>query len=291
DDVPVVVVGRKDQIPTNLPDFADRWIDLPSKLTDCQVGRVVALVCPLAKGEIVDVVGLGDHLTLLDLIKGVRRGYQASLVAARLRKVVDHRLEAEKPEPPPAVVDATVALETPAPKPPVRLRDLSGYGAAKDWGLQLADDLQAFKRGEITFDDVDKGIFLSGPPGCGKTYFARALAAECGVDLVSTTYSDWQSNSGGDAMAKGLKKLFETWREKAKGGPFILFVDEIDSIGTRGSNDHNDSWFRTIVNAWLAFLDGAEPRTGIVVIGATNLPERIDPALLRPGRLDRHIEI
>src|SRR5208283_3734859 len=129
------------------------------------------------------------------------------------------------------------------------------------------------------------------PPGCGKTYFARALAAECGVDLVSTTYADWHSNSGGDSVAKALKKLFGEWREKAKAGPFILFVDEIDSIGTRGGNDHNDSWFRTIVNAWLAFLDGAEPRTGIVVIGATNLPERIDPALLRPGRLDRHVEI
>ena len=70
----------------------------------------------------------------------------------------------------------------------------------------------------------------------------------------------------GDAMAKGLKKSFEDWRKKGKENPFILFIDEIDSIGARGSNDHNDSWFRTIINTWLAFLDGAEPRTGIVII-------------------------
>ena len=121
--------------------------------------------------------------------------------------------------------------------------------------------------------------------------FAGALAAECEVPLVVTTYSDWQDGSGGDTMARGIKKLFATWRKQAQSGPFIVFVDEIDSIGARDENGHNETWFRTIINAWLAFLDGAEPRTGIVVIAATNLPEKIDPALCRPGRLDRHVKL
>lgn len=106
-----------------------------------------------------------------------------------------------------------------------------------------------------------------------------------------TTYADWHGSSGGDSVAKGLKRLFTEWRRKAESGPIILFVDEIDSIGARGQNVHNDSWFRSIINSWLSFLDGAEPRVGIVVIGATNDPAHVDPALLRPGRLDRHVSI
>ena len=92
-------------------------------------------------------------------------------------------------------------------------------------------------------------------------------------------------------MAKGLKKLFKTWREKGRNAPFILFLDEFDSIGGRGNNGNNESWFRTIVDSWLAFLDGAEPRTGVICVAATNFPDTLDYALRRPGRLDRHIII
>lgn len=92
-------------------------------------------------------------------------------------------------------------------------------------------------------------------------------------------------------MSKGLTKLFEGWRKKAEAGPFILLIDEIDSMGARGGAGHNESWFAPIVNAWLAFLDGAIPRDGIVVIGCTNYVDRVDEAMRRPGRLDMHIEL
>ncbi|WP_051949281.1 AAA family ATPase [Methylosinus sp. PW1] len=173
-----------------------------------------------------------------------------------------------------------------------RLSAMTGFGAAKEWGLQLAADLRDYKDGRIGWHDVDKGVLLSGPPGCGKTTFANALALECGLPLVVSTYSDWHGNSvGGDSVCKELKKQFTAWKKKAASGPFLLFLDELDSIGTRGANGHNDSWFGPIINAWLAFLDGANGRDGIIVIAATNHADKIDPALRRPGRLDRHVVI
>lgn len=171
----------------------------------------------------------------------------------------------------------------------VRLRDLSGYGAAKAWGMRLAADLTDYKAGRLTWEDVDSGLLLSGPPGCGKTFFATALASECGVPLIRSSYADWEAGTGGgNLIAKSIKRAFADARKAA---PCILFIDEIDSVGARGGRAHNSGWFDVVINALLAELDGAEPRPGVVVVGATNHPDAIDPALRRPGRLDRHIEI
>ncbi|MGD1037819.1 MAG: AAA family ATPase [Roseiarcus sp.] len=176
-----------------------------------------------------------------------------------------------------------------AKKAVTRLRDLSGYGEARTWGMQLAADLADYKSGKLDWEDIDKGLLLSGPPGCGKSFYARALAEECQVPLLLSSYADWESATGtGNLIAKSIKKAFADARKKA---PCIVFIDEIDSVGSRGKRDHNSGWFDVVINALLAELDGAEPRTGVVVIGATNYPASIDPALLRPGRLDRHIAI
>ncbi len=185
--------------------------------------------------------------------------------------------------------DEPVSLGNVAKKVVTRLRDLSGYGDAKDWGMQLAADLAEYKAGNLAWEDVDKGLLLSGPPGCGKTFYARALAEECKVPLILSSYADWESaTGGGNLIAKAIKKCFTDARKKA---PCIVFIDEIDSVGSRGKRDHNSGWFDVVINALLAELDGAEPRNGVVVIGATNHPDQIDSALLRPGRLDRHIAI
>lgn len=173
--------------------------------------------------------------------------------------------------------------------PAVRLRDLTGYGPAKDWGLQLARDLAAYRAGDLPWDDVDKGLMLAGPPGCGKTFFARALAAECGVPLIETSYAAWEASTGtNNLILKSVKAVFEDARKRA---PVIVFIDEFDSVGVRNRRAHNSGWFNVIVNALLAELDGAKPRDGVVVVAATNIPDEVDPALLRPGRLERTIAI
>jgi SpoVK/Ycf46/Vps4 family AAA+-type ATPase len=173
-----------------------------------------------------------------------------------------------------------------------RLEDLHGYGRAKDWGLELKRDLEDYAAGRITWDDVDNGLLLSGPPGCGKTTFARALSNSLGAHLVVGSYSAWIGQRDGHqgTLLRGMRDAFKEAREKS---PSILLIDEIDNFPQRGSlgrADH-DEWNRGIVNGLLECLDGAVERPGVIVIGATNHADGIDTALLRPGRLDRHIEI
>ena len=183
-------------------------------------------------------------------------------------------------------------LAKPAARVVRRLSEMSGFGEAGTWGMLLARDLSAYAAGELAWDDVDKGMLVSGPPGCGKTTFARALAAECGVRLITSGYSDWEAATGArDYVIKGMEKRFAEWRKAAKEGPVIVFLDEVDSLGARGANGQNDSYWSAVINTLLAFADGAEPRDGVVLLAATNHVDRVDPALRRPGRFDRHVEI
>ena len=169
------------------------------------------------------------------------------------------------------------------------LDEMTGYGEAREWGLQLARDMRDWRNGALGWTDVDKGLLLSGPPGCGKTIYAASLAKTCNVNLIATSAAQWQAKGHLGDLLKAMRADFATAISKA---PSILFIDEIDSIGDRRqfSSDNRD-YSVQVVNGLLERLDGFEGREGVVVIGATNFPANLDAALTRPGRLDRHIII
>jgi ATP-dependent Zn protease len=168
---------------------------------------------------------------------------------------------------------------------------LHGMDEAVAWGMALARDLEAYKLGELPWSRVDRGCLLSGPPGTGKTIFTKSLAATCKVPLVAATYSQWQG-SGAGYLGDHLKAMSKTFKEAREAAPCVLFIDEVDSFPDREKLfDHNRDYTVQTVNALLAEIDGVNRLEGVVLVGACNYPDRLDPALIRSGRLDRHIRI
>lgn len=174
-------------------------------------------------------------------------------------------------------------------KPPLRVETLAGYGAASDWALGLKQDLKTWKAGRLEWSQMSTRLLLAGPPGTGKTTFARALANTLQVKLLVTSVGTWLEPSHlGDVLAR----MSAAFAEAEADAPCILFVDEIDGIGKRGGrNREYDDYWNSVVNRALELVDGALKTQGVIIVGATNHPEAIDPALLRSGRLETRIDI
>jgi cell division protease FtsH len=175
-------------------------------------------------------------------------------------------------------------------RPQTRFADVAGYEGAKLEVREVVDFLQRPERYAKAGAMAPRGILMVGPPGTGKTLLARAVAGEASVPFFSVTGSSFVEMFVGVGAAR-VRDLFQEARKRA---PAIIFVDEIDAIGQRragsGAIVSNDEREQTL-NQLLAELDGFDPATGIVVLAATNRPEVLDPALLRPGRFDRQVTI
>ncbi|RWX40268.1 AAA family ATPase [Rhizobium leguminosarum] len=180
------------------------------------------------------------------------------------------------------------SLEVDTPAQP-RLEDLGGFGAAAIWGRELIQDVRSWREGAIPWDDIDAGLLLSGPPGTGKTLYASALANSCDLHFVSASIAKWQSYGH---LGDLLGAMRATFQEATTKSPSLLFLDEFDSVGDRSRFSHANANYSTqVVNGLLEAIDGSDRRRGVVIVGATNNPDAVDPAFLRPGRLGRHIRI
>ena len=168
----------------------------------------------------------------------------------------------------------------------VTFADVAGEEEAKESLMEIVDYLHNTEKYTKVGAKLPKGALLVGPPGTGKTLLAKAVAGEAKVPFYSLTGSDFVEMFVG----VGASRVRDLFKQAAENAPCIIFIDEIDAIGKSrdnqlGSNDEREQ----TLNQLLSEMDGFDPSKGIVVLGATNRPEVLDPALLRPGRFDRRV--
>ncbi|MGI8758053.1 MAG: ATP-dependent metallopeptidase FtsH/Yme1/Tma family protein [Acidimicrobiales bacterium] len=193
---------------------------------------------------------------------------------------------AEAPEAPAAIFSEASGLDG----PPVTFADVAGLDEAIEELREVKEYLADPERFRALGAELPKGILLCGQPGNGKTLLARALAGEAGVPFYFVSASSFVEQYVGLGAAR-IRSLFD--QAKAAASPAIVFIDELDAIGLKRSGGGNgEREFDHTLNQLLVELDGfASSSSGVLILGATNRPELLDPALVRPGRFDRRIHI
>jgi cell division protease FtsH len=171
----------------------------------------------------------------------------------------------------------------------VTFKDVAGVDEAKDELQEIIDFLREPQKFQKLGGRIPKGVLLMGPPGTGKTLLARAVAGEANVPFFSISGSDFVEMFVGVGASR-VRDLFEQGKKNA---PCIVFIDEIDAVGRHrgaGLGGGHDEREQTL-NQLLVEMDGFDVKTNVILIAATNRPDILDPALLRPGRFDRQIAV
>jgi ATP-dependent Zn protease len=170
----------------------------------------------------------------------------------------------------------------------IPLDRIHGVDEAKSWAMSLKVELEKYKKGELAWIDLTHGLLLAGPPGTAKTTLAGSIANFCGLNFVPTSYAEWQRANNGH-LGDVLRAMASKFAEARTNAPSLIFIDELDTVGSRGEGGKRDDWWRSIINALLELIDGCNGNEGVIVVGASNHPNLIDPAILRSGRMEEHI--
>ncbi|MBB1090459.1 AAA family ATPase [Rhodopseudomonas palustris] len=266
----VGIAAQRDALPPALTTAADITIRI-EPLRGSVIRRAIRLFTGLPVGQVEDDIAAGGDF--LDLLAAFRSGSTPTDILLRLRRATAR--------------SADEGQRLPA------LESAVEYGAAREWGLALARDIADYRAGRLDWREVDRGAVLHSEPGLGKTLFAQILARACGLPLIATSVADLFASSPGylDSVIKASRAVFD---RAAAAAPCILFLDEIDALPNRATmSPRGADWWTPVITDFLLRLDNAvaNQRAGIVVIGATNNIAGVDAAMLRPGRLERSIEI
>uniref|UniRef100_A0A0N5BSE4 AAA domain-containing protein n=1 Tax=Strongyloides papillosus TaxID=174720 RepID=A0A0N5BSE4_STREA len=167
----------------------------------------------------------------------------------------------------------------------VTFDDVKGMDEAKAELMEIVEYLREPEKYERLGAKLPKGVLLAGPPGTGKTLLARAVAGEANIPFFHKSGSEF----GEISVGQGVKRLRDLFKEARSKAPCIIFIDEIDSIGSKRVSNSIDPSANQTINQLLTEMDGFDNSEGIIVIGATNRPEDLDKALIRPGRFDIHV--
>ncbi|GAB5429295.1 MAG: AAA family ATPase [Devosia indica] len=266
------VADRFTRLPDGMVSAADLRIELP-ELTP----EVVETVIRRMSRQRIAVPKAVTQLSFNDLASCLRVGDSAKDNLARLERAA-----------------AQVRTVTPYSDDVPHIRDLHGYGAAKDWAMALIEDVEAWRRGEIEFDAIAaRNVVLSSAPGLGKSSFAKSLAKSLGIPLVATSVGAWFANGPGylDSVIKQIDQVFASASAVA---PAVLLLDEIDALPSRSTlSPRAADWWLPVITHLLTTLDSAVSGVAdkLFIVGASNYGDRLDEALVRPGRLDSIIRI
>jgi hypothetical protein len=266
----VVGVSQDPQrfLPSTLIAVADAQVRV--RAPDAKVLR--SLLRKHASGRVPDALPDVSMLGFHEIVASFRSGAAAGDVVDRLAAVAKRKAVARTGDGP-------------------ALQELPWVPAgAMRWGLSLAAEVAAHRAGAAW--PKDSSALFHGPPGTGKTLFARAVAKSCGLNFIATSPSSWFRNTTG--LNDVVTAFTRSWDAARAARPAIYFIDEIDGLPDRSKLDADRlSWWAPLLDAVLLALSGGSDseRDGLVICAATNHPEKIDPALLRPGRIGRLIEI
>jgi DNA replication protein DnaC len=214
---------------------------------------------------------LAATLDFNEIVAAMRKGSKPTQAAARMRATTTARNKG----------GTDIALPT--------LNEADFYGEARAWGLRLAQDVEAAKRGDIAWSQVDRGVLFYGPPGTGKSWLARIVAQQCRLPYIESSVAELFASSAGflDSVIKAERDVFA---RAAAAAPCILFLDELDALPNRATiSPRGKDWWQPVITDFMLQLASTPP--GVITIAATNRLEDIDVAILRPGRLERTIEV